>query len=118
MRATTATVRSSSGRNTLRIESPVTRRLRIWSHATRQISSEVQQQRSFQFLAFKLPLPSQDSAGKHRYHEGGSSEDIEIPCCCQSRPFCPASREIESDSGDEERNRKMNQDDMLRMFRE
>jgi hypothetical protein len=83
---------------------------------------QVEQQQSLQFLPRELPLPGRDAGCERRQHKSGCGDYVETGCCLERGPlrgvFRPARREIESDSRQKKRNRKVDQDNMLCMFRE
>ena len=79
---------------------------------------EVEQQQSLQFLALELPLPGQNAGCERWQHGASGGEDVEASRRLQSRFPGAARREIESDSGQKERNWKVDQDNVLRMFRQ
>lgn len=90
----------------------------------------VEQQQSLQFVPFELPLPGADAGRDRRQHKSSSGDEIETGRCRQScalrqafRRVCrgfssPSGREIERDSRQKKCNGKVDQDDMLCMFRE
>ena len=84
--------------------------------------NEVNQQQSFQLLSRQLPLPGSNASRERGQNKNRRCDKVKIGRCRQHRfplnAFCPARRKIESDARQKQRNRKVNQDDMLRVFRQ
>ncbi len=79
---------------------------------------QVQQENAFEPLPFELPLPRKDAGNHDRNRCECRSKQIAIRRRSQNLPFRPLRRKIKSHARDEQGDRKMNQDDVLRVFRE
>ena len=80
----------------------------------------MEQQQPLQLLSRELPLPGRDAGCERRHHNHSRGERVET---CRCRQVCspggvfrPAGRNVENDSRQKKRDRKVDQDDMLCMF--
>jgi len=79
---------------------------------------QVHQENSFEPLPFKLPLPG-ENAGNHDWNRNNCrSQQIAIRRSNQNLPFRPMRREIKGHARNEQGDRKMYQDHVLRVFRQ
>ena len=82
-----------------------------------EVSAQIRCNRkiAFERRAFELPSPRAE-AGRDCKRDGYRRPDeIEIANCCQNRLLAPDREDVEDSARNEERNRKMNNDRMLRM---
>jgi hypothetical protein len=75
--------------------------------------NQVQQQDALQFLAFELKLPCQDARDDDWERRNGRPKQVVVSRIPQSAPLRPESTQVERDRRNEQRNRKMNQHDVL-----
>ena len=78
----------------------------------------MQQEDAFKALAFELPLPRDDSCGQYRYSGERCDEEIAVSRCGQQVALGPSCKKIKHDVDDKERDREMNQHDVLRVLGE
>src|SRR4029077_10872170 len=72
----------------------------------------------FQFLSLECELPGQNARGEHRHGRNRRYQKIEVGRFGQSAPPGAMSQEVEQYARSKQRDRKMDQNHMLRMFRE
>ena len=76
------------------------------------------QEDPFEPLPFELPLPGENSGNQYRHRDHCRSQQIAISCCGQQSLFRPLRQKVKRHACNEKGDRKMNQDHVLRMFRE
>src|SRR5215470_16143605 len=79
---------------------------------------QVKKQRSFELLAFELPLPRRQSRCNYRHGSEGSNGQIEIGCRCERCTTLPLGSKIKRDAHHKQRDGEMNKHNMLRVTRE
>src|SRR5215469_2353368 len=77
---------------------------------------EVEEQRALQALPFELPLPGKQPGDRGWDTGYGSDQKITVGRCSQALSFRPMGHEVKGNSRYEQRNRKMNQHNMLRVL--
>jgi hypothetical protein len=75
--------------------------------------NQVQQQDALQFLAFELKLPCQDARDDDWERHNGRTKQVVVSRIPHSAPLRPEGTQVERDCRNEQRNRKMNQHNVL-----
>src|ERR1700752_4126582 len=76
------------------------------------------QEDAFKLLAFEFPLPRDNPRGQYRYSGERCDGKIAVSRCGKQTPLGPLRKKIKHDADDEQRDREVNQHDMLRVFGE
>ncbi len=79
---------------------------------------QMHQENALEPLPFELPLPGEDSGNQDRHRCQRRRQQIAIGCCCQNALFFSLRQIIKFHPCDKQRDRKMNQDHVLRVFRQ
>ncbi|PYT56851.1 MAG: hypothetical protein DMG35_21340 [Acidobacteria bacterium] len=79
---------------------------------------EVQEKRTLQTLALELPLPGEQTGDQHRNGGKRGNQEIAVRGRSQQAPVGPKRQKIERHTSNKQRYRKMDQHDVLGMFRE
>lgn len=76
----------------------------------------MQEQDALKLLAFQLELPGQDARGDNWQGADSCAEKVVIGDGAQARALRILRKKVKNYSGDEQRNRKMNERDVLRVL--
>jgi hypothetical protein len=76
------------------------------------------QENAFQFLPLELPLPRENSGDYHGYGGDRCDEQVVVGCRSQQALLLPLRKEIKEGADDKQRDREVNQYDVLRMLRQ
>jgi hypothetical protein len=76
------------------------------------------QKDAFQFLALEFPLPRENPGDNHGYGCDRRDEQVVVGSRSQQALLIPLRKEIKEDADDKQRDREVNQHDVLRMLRE
>src|SRR5229473_5224708 len=76
------------------------------------------QKDAFQFLPLKFPLPRENSGDYHRYGCDRGDEQVVVGRRSQQTLLLPLPKEIKENADDKQRDREVDQHDMLRMLRQ
>src|SRR5713226_3646468 len=79
---------------------------------------QMHQKDAFQFLPLEFPLPRKNSGDNHGYGCYRRDEQVVVGRRSQQALLLPLRKEIKEDADDKQRNREVDQHDVLRMLRE